>query len=159
MDIALLLNLLTTAAVVGGVIFGAWQVRVAAKSRSTEVTLKLLEMLHNLDLTAGVIALMDQPSGLGESELRRRLGENWARSFHAAIMLDGLGLLVYRGEVDARLAEDFFKHATATTWDRFQATVLDFRKVQGDSAFEWLQWLAETQAVSVSRKRAPAYVK
>ena len=41
MDIALALNIATTVAVVGGVIFGAWQIRVAAKARTTEVSLQL----------------------------------------------------------------------------------------------------------------------
>jgi hypothetical protein len=159
MDLSLLLNVLTTAAVVGGVIFGAWQVRVAAKTRSTEVTLQLLQMLHNLDLTEGITALMDQPTGLGEVELRQRLGENWARAFHAVLMLDGLGLLVYRGEVDEKLAEDFFKHAIAEGWEKFKVTALDLRKKQGDKALEWLQWLAEKQAASPARNRAPVYVR
>jgi len=36
MDIPLALNIATTAAVVGGVIFGAWQIRAAAKARTTQ---------------------------------------------------------------------------------------------------------------------------
>ena len=109
MDIALALNALTTFAVVGGVIFAAWQVRVASKTRTTEVTLQVLQVLHNLQLTDGILALLDAPDGLSATDLRSSLGDRWNRAFHAIIMLDGLGLLVYRGEVDTELADDFFK--------------------------------------------------
>ena len=157
MDIALLLNALTTAAVMGGVIFGAWQIRVANTARSTEVTLQILQMLHNHDLTEGLVALMDVPAGLNLIGLRERLGEHWSRAFHAIVMLDGLGLLVFRGEVSAELADDFFKHSVALAWEKFGATAVDMRKQQTDTAFEWLQWLAEAQAARGVRARVPAY--
>ena len=146
MDLSLLLNSLTTIAVVGGVVFGAWQVRLAARARATEVTLQLLQMLHNHDLTEGLVALMDVPSGLNESDLRASLGEKWPKAFHAIIMLDGLGLLVHRGEVSANLAADFFKHSISVAWDKFGVAARDMRKKQTDNAFEWLQWISESQS-------------
>ena len=156
-DFSLLLNVLTTVAVVGGVIFGAWQVREAATARSTAVTLQLLQMLHNHDLTEGLVALMDAPTGLGDAELRQRLGDKWGKSFHAVIMLDGLGLLVHRGEVSASLAADFFKHSVAIAWDRFESAARDMRKQQTDTAFEWLQWLAESQSKRSEISKEPAH--
>jgi hypothetical protein len=158
-DIALALNALTTLAVVGGVVFAAWQIRVASKTRTTEVTLQVLQMLHNLQLTEGILALLDVPDGLNATELRKALGERWNRAFHAIIMLDGLGLLVYRGEVNTELADDFFKHSVWIAWEKFKIAALEMRKQQSDSAFEWLQWLAEAQLKRSVRNRVPAYLQ
>jgi hypothetical protein len=159
MDIALALNALTTFAVVGGVVFAAWQIRVASKTRTTEVTLQVLQMLHNLQLTDGILALLDAPDGLSATELRGALGEQWTKAFHAIIMLDGLGLLVYRGEVNTELADDFFKHSVWIAWRKFKVAAPELRKQQSDTAFEWLQWLAEAQLKREVRDRVPAYLQ
>lgn len=157
MDIGLLLNAITTLAVVGGVVFGAWQIRVAARTRNTAVTLQLLQMLHNDHLTDGLVALMDAPGGLGEVELRKKLGDQWSKAFHAIIMLDGLGMLVHGGEVSTQLADGFFKHSIGVAWAKFGTAAVDMRREQSDNAFEWLQWLAEAQAKRGVRERLPAY--
>src|SRR5215469_8085061 len=107
MDAALALNSITTLAVVGGVVFAAWQIRESAQARKTEIILKLLQMLHNHELTEGLIALMEVPDGLGEAQLRGALGDRWNSAFHAIVMLDGLGLLVHAGDVERSLADDF----------------------------------------------------
>ena len=75
MDIPLALNIATTAAVVGGVIFGAWQIRAAAKARTTQVSLHLIEMLYSPDLMAGQTALLNVPEGLSWPELQTQLGD------------------------------------------------------------------------------------
>ena len=53
MDLPTALNLATTAAVVGGVIFGGWQIRVAARARQTQISLHLMEVLYARDLMEG----------------------------------------------------------------------------------------------------------
>ena len=75
MDLPLALNIATTVAVVGGVTFGAWQIRVAAKARATQVSLQLVEMLYSRELAEGMTALLDLPEGLSWAELQARLGE------------------------------------------------------------------------------------
>jgi hypothetical protein len=56
MDLATALNIATTTAVVGGVIFGAWQIRVATRARETQISLQLVEMLQTRDLIEGLRA-------------------------------------------------------------------------------------------------------
>jgi hypothetical protein len=95
MDIPLALNIATTVAVVGGVIFGAWQIRVAAKARTTQVSLQLIEMLYSRDLMEGLSALNDLPEGLSWRELPIQLGDRWTAVFTLINTLDGLGILVF----------------------------------------------------------------
>ena len=151
MDLTLTLNIATTIAVVGGVIFGAWQIRAAARARATQVSLHLVEMLNSRDLMEGLSALNDLPEGLSWPELQTQLGERWFAVFTLINTLDGLGILVFRKEVALDVADDFFHHAVAIVWQKARAAIIDRRQQPGrETGFRFLEWLAESQA-----RRAP----
>ncbi len=147
MDIPLALNIATTVAVVGGVIFGAWQIRVAAKARTTQVSLQLIEMLYSRDLMEGLSALNDLPEGLSWRELQTQLGDRWTAVFTLINTLDGLGILVFRKEVAHEVADDFFHHAVAIVWQKTRAGIVDRRQQPGrETGFRFLELLAAAQA-------------
>ena|SRR5665213_1084159 len=147
MDIPLALNTATTAAVVGGVIFGAWQIRAAAKARTTQVSLQLVEMLYSHDLIAGLSALHDVSDGLSWGELQTQLGERWTAVFTLINTLDGLGILVFRKEVAHDVADDFFHHTVATVWRKTGAAIVERRRQPGrENSFRFLELLATAQA-------------
>jgi hypothetical protein len=159
MDLATALNIATTAAVVGGVIFGAWQIRVATRARETQISLQLIEMLQTRDLMDGLSALHDAPQGLSWKELQSQLGERWVSAFAAINALDGLGILVYRREVSLQLADDFFHHAVWEVWRKSRTAILGRRSTPDmagqETGFQFLEWLAESQAAfrETQRKR------
>jgi hypothetical protein len=157
MDIALALNIATTVAVVGGVIFGAWQIRVAAKARTTQVSLHLMEMLYSRDLIEGLSALHDVPEGLSWRELQTQLGHRWTAVFTLINTLDGLGILVFRKEVAHDVADDFFHHAVAIVWQKTGAAIVERRQEPGrETSFRFLELLATAQARENSLERMPA---
>ena len=148
MDLATALNIATTAAVVGGVIFGARQICVATPAREIQISLQLVEMLQTRDLIEGLSALHDLPEGRMWKELQSQLGEQWFSAFAFINALDGLGVLVYRREVSPRVADDFFHHNVAVVWNKSRAAILELRQMPGrETAFQFLQCLAESQAV------------
>jgi hypothetical protein len=148
MDLATALNIATTTAVVGGVIFGAWQIRVATRARETQISLQLIEMLQTRDLIEGMSLLIDVPDGLTWKEMQSQLGDRWVSAFAAMNALDGLGILVYRREVSPRVADDFFHNAVAEVWRKCRTAILERRQQVGrETAFQFLEWLAESQAV------------
>lgn len=147
MDLATALNIATTAAVVGGVIFGAWQIRVATRARETQISLQLVEMLQTRDLIEGLSILQDVPKGLGWTAIHAQLGDRWPSAFALINALDGLGILVFRREVSARVADDFFHHAVAEVWEKSRSAILERRQLPGrETAFQFLEWLAGSQA-------------
>jgi len=105
-------TLSTALAVIGGMVFGGWQLRLAARARSTQISLHLMETLHSPELTAGLVALLDVPDGCSRTELRERLGDQWKSAWLVFFTMDGLGLLVYRGEIARSVADDF----SGTPW-------------------------------------------
>jgi hypothetical protein len=152
MDLPLALNVATTVAVVGGVIFGAWQIRVAARARATQVSLQLVEMLYSRDLMEGLSALNDLPEGLSWPQMQSQLGERWTAVFTLINTLDGLGILVFRKEVALDVADDFFHNAIAIVWQKTRAAIADRRQRLGrEASFRFLELLAEAQA----RRRPP----
>ena len=147
MDLALALNVATTTAVVGGVVFGAWQVRVGAKARVTQVSLQLVEMLYSRDLMEGLSALNELPDGLSWQEMQSKLGERWTAVFTLIGTLDGVGILVFRKEVAPQVADDFFHHAVEVVWSKTRTAIADRRRRPGrETSFHFLEWLAEAQA-------------
>jgi len=148
MDLSLALNIAATIAVVGGVIFGAWQIRVAAKTRTTQISLHLIEMLNSRELVEGLTALHTVPEGLSWPELRTQLGSRWISVFATINTLDGLGILVHRKEVPADVADDFFHHAVSIIWQKAGPAIIRRRKEEAgrEGAFRFLQMLAESQA-------------
>jgi hypothetical protein len=148
MDLATALNIATTAAVVGGVIFGAWQIRVATRTRETQISLQLVEMLQTRDLIDGLSSLHDLPEGLSWKELQSQLGEQWVCAFALICALDGLGILVYRREVSPQVADDYFHHTVSEVWSKSRTAILARRQMPGrETGFQFLEWLAESQAV------------
>jgi hypothetical protein len=146
-DLALALNIATTAAVVGGVIFGGWQIRAAARARATQVSLHLVEMLYSRDLMDGLSVLNELPEGLSWTELQTQLGGRWIAVFTLINTLDGLGILVFRNEVAPDVADDFFHHAVAIVWQKAGAAIIDRRQQTGrETGFRFLEWLAREQA-------------
>ena len=150
-DLATALNIATTAAVVGGVIFGAWQIRVATRARETQISLQLIEMLQTRDLIDGLSSLHDVPEGLSWKELQSQLGERWVSAFALICALDGLGILVYRREVSPRVADDYFHHTVWEVWRKSRTAILERRTMRDmpgrETGFQFLEWLAESQAV------------
>ena len=147
MDLALALNIATTVAVIGGVIFGAWQISVAARTRATQVSLHLVEMLNSRDLMEGLSALNDLPEGLSWPQLQTQLGERWIAVFTLINTLDGLGILVFRREVAPDVAYDFFHHAVAIVWQKTCVAIIGRRNQPGrETGFRFLEWLAQAQA-------------
>ena len=154
MDLPTALNMATTTAVVGGVIFGGWQIRVAARTRQTQISLHLMDVLYARDLMEGLSALNDLPEGLSWSEMQVQLAERWYQVFALIQTLDGLGILVRRREVALAVSDDFFHHAVAIVWQKSQAAILERRMIPGrETTFEFLEWLAKRQATFRAERR------
>ncbi len=158
MDLGLLLNLATTAAVVGGVLFAAWQLRLAARTRATQICLHMMETLYSSEIVDGMMALWALPDGLPAEELRKRLAGHWSNAFATMVTFDGLGMLVYRRELPFRIADDFFRHSVSLVWEKVRTAADDIRAERRDErALEYLQWLAEQMGVERQQPAVPAY--
>jgi hypothetical protein len=158
MDIALTLNLVSTLSLLGALVFAGWQLHFAHRQRSRESALQLMHSLRSLEFVEGVIQIAELPDGLSRAEITKRLGGEPGKAWLACMCLDGLGVMVYRGEVELEIAQDFFKNSIAIVWQKLETAIAELRKEQhSETIYEWLQWLAQKQVSSRAVARAPVY--
>ncbi len=159
MGLTLFLSVATTTAVVGGVLFAAWQLRVAARTRATQICLHMMEMLNSPQIVDGLMALRPLPDGLGLIELQKRLGSHWNNVFATLVTFDGMGMLVYRRELPFRVADDFFHHSVLLVWGKCRTAAADIRQERNDErVLEYFQWVAEQMAAGRAAPNRPAYL-
>lgn len=57
---------------------------------------------------------------------------------------ESLGILVFHGEVEMRLVDDFYSGPIVHSWEKLRVFVKDVRRrTDRDTRWEWFQWLAE----------------
>ena len=71
-----LLNLVQTAAIVTGIVFGLRELGELQKSRELDTTLKLVDVIQNEATGVGIRRLFTLPANLPEEEFQRHLGDD-----------------------------------------------------------------------------------
>jgi hypothetical protein len=155
------LNLVQTAAILTGIIFGLRELGELRKSRELDATLKLVDVIENESTGMGTGQLMMLPANLSEEEFERRLGDDLQYVMSLASTYETLGILVYRREVSLDLVDEMFGGVVVTAWERLGPFIARYRQRTGKpETFEWFQWLAERlQEHRGKPGTAPAYVK
>ena len=151
MDVALALNVTSTLAIVAGLAFAGWQLR-------DEAALQLLQSVRSLEFVEGAIRLRELPDDLSWADLKTHLGEHWPKAWLVCMTLDGLGALVHRGDIDASITADFFKHTTVTSWRKMKVAIGEMRtQWQLETMMEWFQWLVQELERRKAFARVPVY--
>jgi hypothetical protein len=143
MDWAAVLSILSTAALVGAVVFAAMQVRGANEQRKEQVAIELVRSMQSNEWTGSVGPISRIPlHGVPHLDATQ---ETAATSI--ALRLEAIGYLVFRGAVSLELVDDLVGGMTRTAWDRLRPWVMKWRDDSGNQkAYEWFQWLAERMA-------------
>jgi hypothetical protein len=143
-DFLPLLNLVSTLAIVAGLIFAGWQVRLAQQQRARDSAIQLMQSFRTPEFVAGIAVLIDLPDGLSRTEIRTRLGDKFNSVLLMLLSLESVGILVQKREIPLELVEDFFTGPTLLGWRKMEKYIHDLRKeMQMDTPMEYFQFLAE----------------
>jgi hypothetical protein len=155
---ATLLNLVQTAAIVIGFLFGFRELGELRKSRELDATLKLVDVIESHSVGMGMGQLMTLPANLSAEELEQRLGSD-SYLMSLATTCETLGLLVHRREVNFDAVDELFGGTVVAAWARLSPYILKMReRNRAPEMFEWFQWLAERlQAHRAVADTVPAY--
>jgi hypothetical protein len=145
MELATLLSVLSTLALVGALIFAGLQVRSANRAREEQNAVKLID--------AALSTVLAQPHSFF-AELSPKAEDVNAYSPDVARMLqetgfrlEALGYLVYRRVVPLRSVEEVMGGMITLWWTQIKPLAEhDREKTQNPRMFEWAQWLAERVA-------------
>jgi hypothetical protein len=141
MELAALLNIVSTFALVGALVFAGMQVRSANRGREEQNAIKLIEAALGTVLgqpaSFGADADDAQDSSVQSPDVARALRETGFR-------LEALGYLVYRRVVPMQSVKELMGGMIATWWARIKPLAERERESSGNPRmFEWAQWLAE----------------
>ena len=161
MDLPLLLNVVTTIAVASGVVFAAFELRMARRQRARDAELLLARSYQTQEFMAALDLVVDLPDELTRSKLEA-LGPDAMRSVGYWLgSMESIGVLVHKGELPLALVEDFMSGPIVLSWRKLAGYVGWRRRATGrDTMHEWFQWLAERIAEGERvRKPIPANVE
>jgi hypothetical protein len=161
MDFAIGLEFASTMAVVFGLLFAGWQVRLAQRQRTREAAFQLVQSLQTIEFAQAYPLIVGLPDGLSKAELEAHLGEKMPMLLYMSMSFESIGILVQRREVPVEVVEDFFTAPIIVGWNKLQRYATDLRTEAGmDTPLEYFQWIAEL----LTRRRSavptpPAYVQ
>ena len=161
MDVNTLLGLISTFAIVVGLLFAGVQLRILNKQRSRESALQLLHSIQTPDFPEAVNILVDLPEGLSKKEIEERLGDKIKCVLAMLGTFESLGILIFRREIDINLVEDFFSGIIILTGEKFKNYIKDVRELSNrPTYYEWMQWMYEQIEKRESKTPAvPAYIE
>jgi len=161
MDVNTLLGLISTFAIVVGLLFAGVQLRILNKQRSRESALQLLHSIQTPDFPEAVNILVDLPEGLSKKEIEERLGDKIKCVLAMLGTFESLGILIFRREIDINLVEDFFSGPIILTGEKFKNYTKDVRELSNrPTYYEWMQWMYEQIEKRESKTPAvPAYIE
>lgn len=130
-----------------GVVFAVVQLRQNSKQQRREAAIELVHSFKTREFSETLFHISQLPKGISDAELRGRLEEKLPVLTALAATWEAFGILVYRGDIDIDIFEDFFSGPILYSWDVLRDFVEKMRERTGrDTYFEWFQWLAERVA-------------
>ena len=142
-DPALLLNLITTVAVVVGVIFGLLELRHALRDRRDQAAVDIVRTIQTQEIRRAGHRVMALPDDADPSVVRSD-----PLMLEAALAIDSAcemwGSIVYEGVVDHRMLDRMVGGWVRGSWRRLRVWVEAERRDQRNpNVGEWWQWIYE----------------
>ena len=140
--------------------FAVVQVRRYRREKRREAALELLHSFQTPEFAKALNIVFNLPDGLSKEEIESTVGDDFHLVYALMTTWESLGILVFRGEVDLDLVDDFFSGPITVSWRKLEKHVKGERSMlERDTIEEWFQWLAERLAERESRTPpVPAHI-
>ncbi len=160
MTLPLIFQIISTSAVILGIIFGILNLRNFQVMRKREAAILMLNSFQTTDFVKGLLLIFDLQGGVTKEEIEKLPYEQYISLYMVIGTWERLGILVYRHEIDLALVDDAYSGPILISWQKLQNYVSEFRAQVGrDTGFEWFQWLAERMMEREATTSAiPAYM-
>jgi len=125
-------------------IFGIWQVRVAAHDRRERLTLQTLREFQTREFVELIqfINYRDMPSS--RQEMLARPTNEQTMYIQFGQEMESLGILVAEKLINLDLVDKTLGSFVTTSWEKYKPMFTDLREKQPDPFLgEYFQWLAE----------------
>ena len=147
MSIEAIFQAVEAVAVVIAVGFAIVQVRQYRREKRREAALELLHSFQTPQFAKALNIVFNLPDGLSKEEIESTVGDDFHLVYALLATWESLGILVYRGEVDLDLVDDFFSGPIKISWQKLKGHIMGERSMlERDTIEEWFQWLTERLA-------------
>jgi len=160
MSIEVISQIVEAFAVVVGVGFAIIQVKQYKLNKRREAALVLLHSFQTPSFAKALNLVYKLPDGLSKSQIEDQLGDDFHFVYALMTTWESLGILVYRGEIDLDMIDDFFSGPIIISWNKLKGHIIEERSLLcRDTIEEWFQWLMERLLEQESKEPAiPAYI-
>ena len=159
LDFANTLNLVSTFAIVGALIFTALQVREANRARRDQAAVTVIQTSLSENSARALELFGEIPENAPAALIDNLDAESKNAIFEYGLRLEVIGYMVFRRLVDLQTVNDLAGGVVLAFWSRAKAWAEQTRARTGHGEFlEWCEWLA----ARISEHRAihsyvPAY--
>lgn len=144
MNVNTIAEVVSTIAVVTGLIFAAVQVRQFRIRQEREAAQHLVRSFQTTDFAWAMVRVFEMPRGLSKLQIEEHLGEDLRAVYALITTWESIGVLVYRNQLSLDVVDDFFSGPIIVSWDKLQPLMEGQRAlVNRETIGEWFQWLAE----------------
>lgn len=145
------------ASIVGGVIFGVYQIRNMQEQQRDNMAITLSQTFYDKDLSDAIALMFDVPDGISLKELRKMGPEYLQAAVSISTSFETMGLLAYKRIMPIELVLEMAGGIITTSNRKLCQWLIDLRIELNQPSFaEWFQWLGE-QAEREKTKQVPAF--
>jgi hypothetical protein len=138
-DISTIATIVTTVSIVIGVVFTLLELRHLAKTRRTEIIMKIYDRFSGREM---VEAMNKVGSAKFESLDDYRKNYGFTKITEIAVLFEGLGVLLEQNLIDIKMVDRLFGPTLNALWERVQPVLYAMRKGLNEpfffSHFEYL---------------------
>lgn len=160
MGITLIFQIISTSAVIIGILFGILNLRNFQKMRKREAAILMLNSFQTTEFVRGLLLVFSLPDGTSKADIDALPKDDYLAFYILLGTWERLGILVYHNEISLELVDDAFSGPILISWQKLQSFVMQFRaEAQRDTGFEWFQWLVERMLErELTHSAIPAYI-
>jgi hypothetical protein len=161
LDLAAWLNLISTAAIVGALIFAGLQVRQGNTKRKDQAAVNLIQATQSESWTRAIELIGRLPENAQVSDVEQAGEEVQRALFDWGVCIEPFGYMVFRRNIDLQIVDQLIGGVTLVFWSRTKAWAGRERKRTGNpKLFEWCEWLANQIADRREKLgHEPAYLR
>ena len=161
LDLATALNLISTLAIVGALVFTGLQVREANRARRDQASVAVIQTTQSESWTRALDLVSRLPENAGLKEIEQSPPETQRALLEFGVRLETIGYMVYRRIVRLETVAELIGGVTLMFWSRAKTWAEEERRRTGNAKFlEWCQWFATQVAERYAKDMdRPAYLR
>ncbi len=160
-DQAFALNLISTFAIVGALIFTGLQVRSANRTRSDQAAVTVIQTAQSISWIESLALLATLPEDAEIAQVEAAGKAMVSAIFSFNIALETIGYMVYCRIITLKAIDDLIGGVTLLYWSRARKWMQKYRESTNNPKMgEWSEWLADQIMVRRARgDHGPAHIR